>query len=599
MEKSPELELTPSSKYKIWGFLLGLILIHLSAYLPEFTIPHPDLLTVMHVINNIWNPEFYGGDWLSNFLMSFHPKTAPIYYYGLTYPLRFLLSAKWTILFLGFTMTIISAYFAGYPWKQWKHVFVAVFVVIVILNVNVSPLEGNKRSFTAVFLLILLGSGGYLRYPGMLFLTAFAAGVYPPAGLIVIAYYAIARLDRVLRKTELFRRAVSKVSGLCVAFLLALTPYLLSFLQHSGDSYVQGFVDRSHYSLSSLGGLLKTFILGSRGTHYGALFMRQEHLVLFLIVLVLCLVQYVLLRDDFTFGKPPLYLILASLGLWIAAHLFSPLLYFPFKYTRLSLALALAFPAMRNISGTVQKLRQKLRNRRIVRWLIYGSGVPALILYGLFKFGYLRSGLFQFTSILGANGWEFLLTVPVATSVIVIFPDRQNRTGLRGFLVVLLVGGLVFLPHTAKPHTYQRIPVSGLKGMYETLKTYPPGTRVAGPPPLMDTVPAFGLRTAFNAPDWRVNDVMCQRNQEYWSAIFAEDPSEIRTFMTRNNLQLMIVDRLYLKKGDYVATRGCLKTIKDEIDTSTPYYLNREFDDVPWRAGGRFLLISPDMLSES
>lgn len=592
MEPDSRQPLDTPTKYKIWLVIVLLAVVHLLAYRAEFTLPHGDLYYVIHVINALWQPGLYGGDWFTEFLLSFHPTTAPIYYYGLTYPLRFVLPAKWVILTIGFVITLCSAYFAGVPWTHWKHALVSLFLVVVLLTVNVSPLEGNKRSFTAFFVLGALALGRRPRYAGMLFLTALAAGVYAPMGLTMIAYAGVTELDRNRGDLGRYRESVVKLLGLCAVFLVVLTPYWTKILFDSGNRYVRGFVDVSQYSPGSLAGILKSFVLGSRGTHYGALFVRPEHLSLFLIVASLCLLQSVVLRDRFEFDPPYRRMILAVLSLWVLAHLVFPLIYFPFKYTRLSLALALAFPAVGNLPATFAALRKFFRDRWLSRLFVHGLGLVSLVALAGFKLGLFGAGL----RTAGADWWEFLFVLPGLLSLGVIRPGRGTSRPVRSFFAVLLIGGLVFLPHRPPRLVYRGAHVSQFSGLFRVLQKSPPGSTIAGPPDLMQAVPAFGRRPIYNAPDWRTNDVFCRRNEAYWNALFASSPDRIRSFMVENGIDYFLVDRLLLKQRDYFGTAGCIQTF-GKIDTSDPY-LDRWMGDVLWRSrGGRFYVITPERLA--
>lgn len=200
---------------------------------------------------------------------------------------------------------------------------------------------------------------------------------------------------------------------------------------------------------------------------------------------------------------------------------------------------------------------------------------------------------------LGADGWEFLLILPLVASVAVAAPDRTDRVGIRGLLMILLIGGLVLLPVQTPRFVYRGAPLSQFRGMFKVLQSSPPGSRIAGPPDIMVPTIAFGRRPAFNTPGLRTNDVLCRRNEAYWRALFASSPSVVENFMTENDVRYFLVDRLLLKRRDFFGTKGCFRQFRDSIDTSDPY-LDREFDGAAWGSpNGRFYLITPGDLRTS
>lgn len=583
------------TKYKFWVLLLLVVGVHFTAFIPWYKLPHPDLFFVMHVIDTIWRPELFGDSWLTDFLMSFHTRTAPLYYYALAYPLRFVLSPKWVILSMGFFLTLGTAYCAGYPWTHWKHALLATFLVLVVLTVNVSPLEGNKRSFTTFFVVAALVSGIRRKYLLYLLLTGLAAGVYAPAGLILIAYYSLGAVSEYWWEKTSLNRSLLEVAGLCGIFLAVLTPYWSRVFLGEGRTYVTSFVDATAYSLTSLDGLVTTFLLGSRGTHYGALFMSQEHLDFFVIVFLLCGIQYALLRSDFEFPNRCVRMILAVLGLWVLAHLLFPLIYFPFKYTRLALPLALTVPAVLNLPASVNRLRAILRERSLARVGLYVTGGLSLVCLMLHKAGIMVLRLSPLTDPLGFGTWTFILLLPALAGLSVAFPNRRNQSHVFALLIVLLVTGLVFFPRENPINVYRGAHLSRFEGLLTVLQSSPPGSRIAGPPDLMVPMIGFGKRAVFNSTDWRTNDVLCRRNEAYWKVLFATDPSKIRTFMEKNDLRFFLVDRRSLNRENYFGAKGCFQQF-GSIDTSDPY-LNRRFKDLEWRSRkGRFYVLTPENL---
>lgn len=83
----------PKSTQLMWGIMILLILGHPSPYLTGYRVPNWDLFKVMHVIKYLQFPDYFAGDKLTAYVTRSQIITAPIYYYGLAYPLSFFLGA--------------------------------------------------------------------------------------------------------------------------------------------------------------------------------------------------------------------------------------------------------------------------------------------------------------------------------------------------------------------------------------------------------------------------------------------------------------------------------------------------------------------------
>lgn len=591
METDRDSPLSRKAKYIGWVLLLGLMAGHLIPYLPEYSVPTFDLYNVMHVINYLNSPELYGPDRISVVLTEIWTTTAPVYFYGLAYPISQFLSAKFTIFTLGFAISVLSAYFAGGRWEDWKDLLVCFVVIFLLIHTNVSPLEGNRRSFTAVFLLGLLWLETSPNYLGQLFLVASAAGIYPPVALLMLTYYGIKELASLREQTTTFRSALGRMTGFSIIFLIVLTPYWSQKVFAHSDPGMSMILRDLSYEIESLRDFVKTFLVGDF-KHKGALFRDQLHFNFFLIFASLVALQKVVLEEKFVFKRKYLYLTVASLGLWVGAHLVYPLIYLPFKYTRISLLLVLAMPFAENLPSTVTALRSQFSKTTLLRLTIAVlSGWMLLIwcFHGLYPSNF---AFLNIPGILGSHWWRFIFALPVFLVVTVSLPTSFQNRITRSFLSAVVLLAMVFLPHGFT--TFHWLPK--FDGMYKYLRTTPPGTKIAGPLRFyIHPVPALAKRSVYASKNKAMLEFACRRSKKLWKIYFATSPEKITSFMKENKIDYLLVDRRLLKKRLAGGVRKCI----GNIPASTDPYLNRHFETASWRYKKRFYLVGAETLSSA
>ncbi|MFB6226859.1 MAG: hypothetical protein ABEH89_00870 [bacterium] len=585
-----------STVYCVWLLLGCLVFLHLLPYLNWYKVPHPDLFKVVQVINNIRVPEWYANSTMTDYLSNFFVSTAPVYFYGLAYPLSLFLPGKWVVLTIGTGLMILSGYLAGLSWSRWRHVLSAVLVVVVLLVVEGSPLEGNRRSFTALFVLAAMVSGVFSNYLAYTVMTALAAGVYPPAALILIMYYFYRLLPGVIHRDFTTRAFILRLGGLCSICLFVLSPYLARGMLDPIVVDVNFYANPIKYDFHSLNGLIKTFLLGDYGSYIGALFVVPIHLDLFFIFLTATVAQWLYLRDRFRFPYRYGCMMLAGLTLWLISHFAHPLLYIPFKYSRLTLLLPLLFPVARNLPLVVHRLLGHYGKRYLKRVCLYLVTVVSLVIYLWYQLGSDGGTVLTEVGVLGSDWWEFVLVVPFLLSLMVVVPESSKGSIYRSILVLLVFCGVVVLPAEVPEYNYRGVSLSSLQGLFEELKQSSPGSRIAGPPDMMKPTATFGQRPNYNGLDRRSHDVFCERNEAYWKALFAENPNRILRFMKEERIDFLLVDRQPLIRNDFFGTLGCVQSIDSSIKQNEAF-LNQDFEQAVWSLNGRLYLLTPRIIS--
>lgn len=592
--KSPKKLSAGSTKIWAWFLLSGLILGHLVPYLPEYSLQHYDLAKVIWIINHLQTPELFGSDRLTQLITHFSTVTAPIYFYGLVYPLSIILTPQWAIYSVGLTITFGCAYFAGNNGSNRTNLLVSLVVIFLLLHSNVSPLEGNRRSFTAFFLLGMFWMESRENYYGDLLLVALSAGIYPPVGLLMLCYYSLRILQKVYLKTITFPRSILKISGHLFTYLLILSPYLLDVFVFTSTSSISRLSAPIPYDVTGISDFLTTFIGGGNENVLarGALFRDQIHFDFFLILVTLLLLQWTLMKQNFNLKIRYILLVVASFLLWGFAHLVHPLIYHPFKYTRISLLLALAMPMAENLPDMTHYVRKKLSKQPIFRlacillafWMM---GLWALVVLFPSNFSFLKIG-----GVVGLELWKFIFVLPVFLASLFVLPSWKSPI-VRSFLAIILLLGLLVLPHGFPRIKFNNHSLSDLSGLFNYLQRTPPGTTVAGPPHFyMDFIPAYAKRNVYSSTNSTTIDFVCGRNQKFWNAYLDDSVFKIRNFMIENKIDYLLVDRKTVQNRRAYGVLRCDITVSPAKEP----FLDRDFKNPAWRLGRRLYLITPEHL---
>lgn len=592
-----------------WASFLGLLVVgHLVPYFPRYALPHPDYGNVMHVLNFLKEPGLFAGDRLTQLVGKFSTTTAPVYFFGIAHPLNLLLPTKWVLFVIGAFITGLATFFAGDNWKTRTNLVIAVLTLFVLLHVTVSPLEGNRRSFTAVFLLAALWLEDHGSFTGKILVTAIAAGVYPPAALLIMTYFGLRNTEAFYRGSKPFSGVLFRVGALTVTFLLVVSPYLFELFSPGGTTNFSGEIINLEgtsnfsrismplrYNLDSINEFIQTFIVGIEGQVYtrGALFRDQLNFDFFLAMLTVLIMECMILGRDFQLKGRYVFLAIASLALWGLAHLVHPLIYHPFKYTRVSLLLAALLPFAENLPPMASVIRRKFSQLKGLRLMFLLLGVWILGIWSLVvvfpsKFSFLRV-----FGLVGLNWWKFVFSLPIFFVLLIGVPQSWKNPEYRGLVAGLILLTLMLLPHPVTSIQFNGLTLDDLGGLYETVGHSPPGTKVAGPPVFhMDFIPAFSKRGVYSSGNLTMIDSVCDRNRKFWNIYFSESSRKILSFMRQNDIDYLLVDRTILREKTPYGSLRC----KITVDMPENPYLNRTFSDAPWRRNNRLYLITPKSL---
>jgi hypothetical protein len=547
----------------------------------------------MNVINHLQTPVDFQGDKLTETLSQHWVKTAPVYFIGLAYPLSFFLSAKWVMMSIGALITVLAGYFAAGQFKKKADLWVGFLTVFVLLYSPVTTLEGNRRSFTGLFLLVLIWIDRYQnRFLVKSLALGLAAGIYPPVALLMLTYFGLAEIHEGINETLRPVQRTQKLFGLLLVFLTMVMPFWYALLFESTAQFGTDWVVTFEYALSSPSEWMRTFFRGSRG----AVFKQAFHADLFLIFLVL-LMGLIWSNPGKTIFKREFVLItIASLLLWLLAHLAYPLIYQPFKYTRFSLLLAVMYPVLESVPYFMEQIQKSFDFRSlggIMGWGMVGSG---LILWGLYVQVLDQTPLLGDWILMGQSWWAFVFALPFVLSVLFVAPSLiDSNSDTLGYAVLCLLLTLLFFPMERETTDWRGIQLQNFHGMYEFLRTTPPGTTVAGPPhQFMDPIPAYANRPIFSSKNKSfLFPFVCQRTKAFWDVYFRGSPEPIRDFMNERGVDYLLVDRRMVRNKVLSGRFDCMGTIKVEDEP----FLNRHFPDAPWSHGRRLYLVGRDMLS--
>ncbi|MFB6346118.1 MAG: hypothetical protein ABEK50_10135 [bacterium] len=345
--------------------------IHYIPYRSIYVILNDDYHNVIPVINVLAEPRLYSSSTLVRILKEIHLTSSPFYYFGLAYPLAQFLHASTVMKLLGFVACLWLFYFAGFRWRNPGDVVRAFFLLLIALHATpFSIMEGNRRSFRAVFYVGLLWSEERNSFTSYLILLAAATGIYPPAAVVLLGYRWV---DHGLQS---YRNGTKITDGLLKPFLslgvftLCFSPYLWSKLAFEVE--FTNSISKLNYSWISFREGFEYFVYGNGNSQFITASVTLSLLGL------LCLGQILLLGlNDIRIRQFFPSLILTCVLLWGSAHLTYPLLYQPSRY---------ALPVFLIVAGIffLDNLTRLLKYFRNLDAEVAGTagGIVAIILFG-------------------------------------------------------------------------------------------------------------------------------------------------------------------------------------------------------------------------
>jgi hypothetical protein len=588
MPEPSKYRLNDGQKYVCWLIFAILILLHVLPFLDRYSLPHYDYGNVIHTIHYLKNPDLFG-DKYSPLMASFYAKTAPLYFYGLVLPLSYIFSPKWALLVIGIVISFGCAYFAGGSWQKKQNLVVALLTLLLLIHCYLTPLEGNRRSFTGFFILGALWLGKEPNYPAQLIFVGLSACIYPPSAALIISYFGLIEITRLRNNPTTYLSVGGKLLGLLILFLLVLTPYWWDLLFSTNKTGVSQLANAPQYEFSNLYQFIHNFLVGN----YGAFFREPIQFNLFIIFGALLLFQVLVLKEAFEFRKTYQYLLLISFGLWILAHLIHPLIYHPFKYTRLSLILGIAMPVFENLQAFSRQLYKEFTGQFELQILFLLSST---ILLGVWFTYFTAPDLFRFLEkipFVATAGWRFLLSLPVFLTILICLPSlgkaNYTRSLLAGVVLSLMIYPYGLTRFDLSEKEWGGLKLSVLDGMFKVLESSPPGSTVAGPPIYyMDFVPAFAKRGVYGSGNLAGWKSYCERMNAFWKAYFSEQKQTLLEFLEKNQIDFLLVDQKMIQEEKAYEVNRCNVQIKDPKNP----FLNQTFQNASWFYGDRLFLLS-------
>jgi hypothetical protein len=363
-------------------------------------------------------------------------------------------------------------------------------------------------------------------------------------------------------------------------------PYWTDLLFGRTFSVTSQWTGSVTYQWDSLYGFLTTFLSG----HKLALFRDVIDFNIFLMLVVFLSIEWLVLGKRLAFDRRYGFLLVTACLLWGLAHLLLPLIYWPFKYTRVTLILSLALPVARNLPATMGGIRVIFFESSLSRLFVYFLTIPALVFLGLFVlFPSQLSGV-MVPGLLSDVWWRFVFVLPLIFPAALVWPERMVTATTAGcvMIIIMLIFG-VFLPADTVNHWQWRgVSLEEFDGMYRFLRNTPPGTLVAGPLDYMIPIPAFSSRPVFVSSTSLIANFACERSKDLMSVYFQDSMLPIETFMRRNKINYLLVDRQFFREKIFITIARCTSS---GIDIEDPA-LDRVFPEANWRYGRRLFLVS-------
>lgn len=353
--------------------LLGAPLYILLHYLPRLSIYdvlNDDYHNVLPVIHKIYNPQLFPESAIVDLLTKIHTESSYLYYYGLAYPLSHFFHPSTTMKVLGIMACLLFFYFSGFNWKNRSDIVRAIFFLLIILHADINTImQGNRRSFRAVFLMGLLWCEERQSFPMYLLLLAFATGIYPPVAVLLLGYRWIDSMMKYLKhELSLGKIWFQPVISL-VVFLVFLGPYLWG--KFTAGLEFSRVISTFSYSFSSIYDFFEFFLIGTGNSQ-----LITYSFLVCLLGLLSFLEILVVNKKNLKIRNSLIPLILSAVSLWALAHLVHPTLYQPNRYTWSVFFIVTGIFFLDNLPATLSTI---LPNR-FKSFRNFGGGIFILIL---------------------------------------------------------------------------------------------------------------------------------------------------------------------------------------------------------------------------
>ncbi|MFB6346057.1 MAG: hypothetical protein ABEK50_09830 [bacterium] len=566
------------------------IALHYLPYLSPLRILSDDYMNVAPVLWKFWSPDLFPGNLHMDYLYHKQTGVSWLYFYGYLFPLSGIINPISLLKMTGYSMLVLLFILAGQGFTSETDFYRASIVTVVFLHLapSVNPYPGLARSFSVLAFMALLWSERRGQKVPPIVLVAFTAGVYPPAALVMLVYVWF-KLFETCYSGEVGAEDFWPPIATLLLFLVMLTPYFTGMANPqfaSADTWVQPL----EYNLYSLQGFWDTIVIGSGRTA----FMRAKlTYVTFVVFGGLVLLQLLVLRGQFQWFRECKLLLLSGLFTWLCAHLLHPMIYHPFKYTRVVLPLIVVYLFCENYLSFFGRIRSWLGD---LEWVGYGLLIPGLLL-GISYMGWLvvigPSMFIQYMRNPGTVFWGlFLGSILMIAFLITPIEEWEGVHWERWVpLALLVVWG--FYPHcftSCVVYYEDYFSVSNYRGMYKRLKQTPRKTVVAGPPGTMDTIPAYARRGVYFNHEQHKIKALCERIRTFKKIYYSSSGEEILSYLERTGVDYLVVNRLYYQPRFRLF--GCGKRVRREGES----VLNQQFSESEWEKRGIIYLLSRDDL---
>ncbi|MFB6345499.1 MAG: hypothetical protein ABEK50_06990 [bacterium] len=370
-----------------WALVLILVFIYVLGHTADIgSIYRYRLLgyeNMVPAIQNMMQPELYPRSNLISRITQFARYSSPLYFGLLAEPLAHLFHPVNVMKAIGIILSLALFVLGTYPGRSQRDWIRRGLIFLFFLHIGIvmSPLPGNRKSFTVVFLLagLLLDR---LESPwGRFYVIALSAGIYPPTGLLLLfLFYAKTYINSPTNGLEPIRDRLTESIVSCSLFVGVLGPYLVSKFFFNTLSSGTNQIHQRWVSLLGTSPVNRELWVGS----LGSLFRYRRMMVTAIILWGLVLVLYGIC-DRWRSRKQYWWLILGSFTLWILAHLMYPTLYQPNKYTKGVLQLIPLILIGDNLPAAYTKIRKAAR-RTLTRNLLLASAILGLVYYSTSTF---------------------------------------------------------------------------------------------------------------------------------------------------------------------------------------------------------------------
>lgn len=574
----------------IGALLIVLVLVHQLPYFAPYQ-PHTDDYTYnLHLIEQWLHPASFQGNLLSQHVWTEHTTLAPVYYFGLVFPLSQLFPVQAVMPFVGLLFAAVAAFFAGDRWDGPADYVRAILVTLVLIHVPFGPLEAHRRSFVPVALLAFfwINRSGAPRHHWLL--LALTAGIYPPASLLLLTCLGLDRLSEARGGWRAARQTLRTMVPPVAIVTLVLSPYLMNRLGPA-TANPSRWASKLTYHLGTPFDLVRTFVVSNQS----ALFYTAGGFGVFVVGAGVSLLAWMVLGwNRFRLRRDYTFMVGASLSLWVLAHGVHPLIYHPVKYTRTTLLIVVWLIAAENFSPLVQSLQGR-----------FSGTIPtiptlglAAVAAGAWSFLRLKPEAFDTDLVVVSPGavWQGgLLFLPILVGVSLLPVTNHRARALRAGLLAVVLGTFLFFPHCfvqCDRYGEDDHPIRYYRELFQTLRTLPVQSTVAGPPDLMDPIPGYGARPVHLMHELKRLPEVCRRMRSFARTYYAGSPEPIVRNLKRWNIHYLLVE-LDAFESDPILDCGA------GVPVNPDAVLNRTYPDHTWAIPGEYYLLSIEELRDA